>query len=320
MAERRAISSSIWRDADFGRYSLMAMVVWCGLFSKCADDQGRLEDDAALIRNDIFPYKDYPLADVEDCLNTFEDHIIRYEFEGRKYIQIVAWWEHQPLKFAVPSKYPRPEGWTDRYRTYYKGASIVFNWPGMENTREGELLNEALKNQYRVSVWTDYIGTLNTNPNPNTNPELKNTAKKSPTKKETAKKPAHVLPQPLNTLEFQETWERWIVFRKEIKHPITESTAKAQLKMLSAHSPPVAIAMLDQSITNGWTGIFDLKNNGKVLNKSSPSPEPDFRMIDGKKVYLPPGYKTWDIYFQRKAEYAAEKKRIADGKNSETPT
>jgi hypothetical protein len=42
---------------------------------------------------------------------------------------------------------------------------------------------------------------------------------------------------------------------------MTPRAAKMQLKKLSECTPAVAIAMLEQSIANGWKGVFDLKDN-----------------------------------------------------------
>jgi hypothetical protein len=36
--------------------------------------------------------------------------------------------------------------------------------------------------------------------------------------------------------------------------------------MLSKYSEPVAIRMIENSITNGWQGLFEIKGNIKVNN------------------------------------------------------
>jgi hypothetical protein len=169
MAERRAIKSDIWGDEFFGELSFIGMALWVGLFSKCADDQGRILENLSLIKSDVFPYKDIPLSDIEECLNSFDGHILRYKKAGRKYIQLVKWWDNQPLQYAVPSNYPEPDGWTDRYRTNYKKHYVCFNWTNLEDSPDGILLHTALGNLGRVSSWHDYLGVLNPNPkfNPN---------------------------------------------------------------------------------------------------------------------------------------------------------
>ncbi len=115
MANRRIILSDIWADEFFGPLSFFEQVLWVGLFSRCADDQGRMIDNPTIIRANIMPYKDTPIADIEAALEMFanEGKLLRYEVDGKRYIQIVNWWDHQQGQWAMPSKYPAPEGWKD---------------------------------------------------------------------------------------------------------------------------------------------------------------------------------------------------------------
>ena len=69
------------------------------------------------------------------------------------------------------------------------------------------------------------------------------------------------IPDSLNTEEFIKAWSEWIAFRKEIKKKMTPTIQEKQLKKLSEYSPGVAAAMLEQSMVNGWTGLFPIKNN-----------------------------------------------------------
>jgi len=64
----------------------------------------------------------------------------------------------------------------------------------------------------------------------------------------------------LKTPEFEKIWQEWVDYRKEIKHGLTPGTIKAQFKKLSAYSVDDAIEMINQSILNGWQGLFELKN------------------------------------------------------------
>ena len=55
-----------------------------------------------------------------------------------------------------------------------------------------------------------------------------------------------------------EAWERYKAFRKAIKKPIKEvSEAAAKLKLQRFGDDQAAV--VDQSIANGWQGLFDLK-------------------------------------------------------------
>lgn len=77
------------------------------------------------------------------------------------------------------------------------------------------------------------------------------------------------VPENLNTEEFLATWKDWLAYRKEIKKTMTERTQKMQLKKLSGYSVGIAIAMIEQSIENGWQGIFDLKDNGRTAGHAT---------------------------------------------------
>jgi hypothetical protein len=60
---------------------------------------------------------------------------------------------------------------------------------------------------------------------------------------------------------FKSVWNDWVKFRKEKKSSLTESTIKRQLNLLAKFSEDQAIKMIEQSITNGWTGLFEIKLN-----------------------------------------------------------
>lgn len=56
-----------------------------------------------------------------------------------------------------------------------------------------------------------------------------------------------------------EVWEAFSALRKTKRQPLTKRAVDNILKTLSPFPPEVQVAMIDQSITNGWTGIFPLK-------------------------------------------------------------
>jgi len=62
------------------------------------------------------------------------------------------------------------------------------------------------------------------------------------------------LPQWLN----KEAWAEWVQFRKEIKKKLVQTTINRQLKFLEKHKEN-HVAILEQSIQNGWQGLFDIK-------------------------------------------------------------
>ena len=71
----------------------------------------------------------------------------------------------------------------------------------------------------------------------------------------------------LNNRAFLDEWDEWVKYRKESKKKITKSTAAKMLAKL-AKAGQDAAAMIDQSIENGWQGLFEL-NSGKGKSKGS---------------------------------------------------
>lgn len=58
----------------------------------------------------------------------------------------------------------------------------------------------------------------------------------------------------------KEAWNEWIAYRKEIRKKITPSVESKQIKFLEKHKDNHK-EIIEQSIRNGWTGLFELKND-----------------------------------------------------------
>jgi hypothetical protein len=84
-------------------------------------------------------------------------------------------------------------------------------------------------------------------------------------KKEEKKKAVVIDKLPFDSDSFSEAWSNWVEHRIQLKKKLTPKTKEMQLRTLGAFSEQEAIDMINQSIGNGWTGLFELKNkaNGK---------------------------------------------------------
>ena len=71
-------------------------------------------------------------------------------------------------------------------------------------------------------------------------------------------------PENLNTELFKAIWKDWTRHRKEIHHTLKPTTIEYQLRKLSKLTEPEAIATIEQSIENGWQGIFPVKTEQKL--------------------------------------------------------
>jgi len=68
----------------------------------------------------------------------------------------------------------------------------------------------------------------------------------------------------LNNEPFIKAFTEWIAFRKEIKKALKPSTITKQLEFLNKQPEP--ITCINQSIQNGWQGLFEVKNGTKQKN------------------------------------------------------
>lgn len=69
-----------------------------------------------------------------------------------------------------------------------------------------------------------------------------------------------VFPSGYSTPETLQAWEDWKQYRKEARHPITPMTAKACFKKLEIWGKEKWISGINQSIANGWQGLFEPNN------------------------------------------------------------
>jgi uncharacterized protein YdaU (DUF1376 family) len=71
--------------------------------------------------------------------------------------------------------------------------------------------------------------------------------------------------------DFSKEWERWKKYKKaqhsfSYKYLDTEQTALNGLATLSGNNEQTAIAIINQSIANGWKGFVELKQTTKVVS------------------------------------------------------
>lgn len=83
------------------------------------------------------------------------------------------------------------------------------------------------------------------------------------------------LPPALDTPAFRAVWREFAQHRKEIRHPLTPTSAKRLLSKLSKFSVATAIKMTEHSIENGYQGIFELPEpNTRRSFQQPPAPRP----------------------------------------------
>lgn len=148
-------------------------------------------------------------------------------------------------------------------------------WSWLQRLEKWGDLDIKSTNKYSVVTvlkWSDYQETLTTEPQQTDNrltTELqqfdtnKNVKNLENLKKEKNKelKPNTFSVYTTNP-EFLSTLESFVEFRKKIKKPLTDRAKELLLKNLNelGSTDEEKIAILDQSILNGWQGVFALKN------------------------------------------------------------
>lgn len=61
-------------------------------------------------------------------------------------------------------------------------------------------------------------------------------------------------------------WEKWIDYRKQIRKPLKPASIPAAQRQLAAFGSD-QVAVVEQSVANGWQGLFALKQGGKPESK-----------------------------------------------------
>ncbi len=108
MARSRNIKPGFFTNDELAEIEPLGRLLFAGLWT-IADREGRLEDRPKRIKAEILPYDD---CDVDYLLQQLHDRnfILRYEVNGKRYIQVVNFKKHQnPHVKEPPSTIPAPD-------------------------------------------------------------------------------------------------------------------------------------------------------------------------------------------------------------------
>ncbi|MEA4854222.1 MAG: hypothetical protein VB082_08125 [Christensenella sp.] len=110
MARKRMIDPNIWQSEDFARLSVLARLVFIGLFSN-ADDEGRGRAKPMYVKSNLFPYdEDMRVTDIEKSLSEIAAFlsITFYTADENQYYSLDHWKGWQRVDKPQPSKIPPP--------------------------------------------------------------------------------------------------------------------------------------------------------------------------------------------------------------------
>lgn len=125
MARKRMVDPGIWQSQDYGNLSVLAKLIFIGLFSQ-ADDHGYGRANPQFIKSVLFPYDDQiTKKDIEKSLSEIASHmsILFYRSDGNEYYHLTNWLTWQKVDRPQPSKLPTPEYGSAMYREQFDDTS-----------------------------------------------------------------------------------------------------------------------------------------------------------------------------------------------------
>lgn len=132
---------------------------------------------------------------------------------------------------------------------------VNFDRHNGETAKQRALAAKRMQKHRREMQRKCYDGSV-TSPSLKRREEKSNNNKKPPTPKKPNFNPLAIdLPFPSEA--FRDAWQMWCRHRQEIRKPLKESQALAQIKKLKAMGEARAIATINHSIAGGWQGLFE---------------------------------------------------------------
>lgn len=232
----RILKESIRTSDSINELGTFEEVLFYRLIVSC-DDYGRFDGRTAIIKGTCFPLKDITCKSIEKALDklTRVGLVVCYEVDGKSYLQLPTWERHQQVR-AKKSKYPSPDD-----------GRIIEHDIDCEHIKSSDInCNQKLSD----------VPVIQSNPNPNTKTESESYT---------------------GDERLDDALREYIRFRKEIKKPMTDRAIRLAVKKLQDMTDDVdeQIAIIEQSIVNGWQGLFPLKDraNGKATKTKQKEPD-----------------------------------------------
>ena len=125
----RKIYEDIWMQSLDDKHRL----AWIMLNNSVCDDQGRFELNPRTMRLSMFFGDQISDNEIKGVVNNFvtAKKILHYEVDGIQYFQVINWWKYQSQSsYMAASKFPAPDGWTDRFHFTGKNRKHIKsdNW------------------------------------------------------------------------------------------------------------------------------------------------------------------------------------------------
>lgn len=200
--------------------------LWCA-----ADREGRFKWKPRSLGIQILPYDDVDFSTILDALAD-RGFVQKYEVDGNEYGFIPSFPKHQVINNREQGSSIPP--FTNELT---RGARVGHAWM----TRESGV-DDALKSRESGVGHAGKGEGKGKEGKGREGEELK-------------------LELPFESDDFDHAWDMWQEHRKEKKKKLTKSTATMQLNAMKEIGEVRAIAMINYSIKNGWTGLFEDKTS-----------------------------------------------------------
>ena len=239
MARARNIKPSFFDNDALSENTPLGRLFFVGLWT-LVDFNGNAEWRPKRLKAQILPYDNCDLKEI--AINLDKSGFVRfYSVQDVIYINVVNFTKHQNPHKNERDKGTEIPGYTEEGRQAVDLTTLTIN-------RDKSRLK-------RNDSTSDPADSLFLNPDsPSLNPE---TVTHDPEPKEpNAPKAAWTPPEGLNL----EAWELFTAHRKEINKPLkTDRTKTGQANKLKDLTPDQQMAVVNQTLDEGWTGLFPEK-------------------------------------------------------------
>ncbi len=168
-------------------------------------------------------------------------------------------------KFLAPDPDSRTKDHEGRRIEEIDGGWHLLNYTKHRDTKDYQAILASKRKYINARRARERVDNVDTNVDKSRAiAEAEAEADKQQQKAPPAPEPLPALCPTMNTREFNDAWMRWTKYRREIGKSLKPTTVKAQLALLTKVAPAVAVAMIDQSILQQWTGLFEVKTNGST--------------------------------------------------------
>lgn len=246
MARIRTIKPEFWSSEQVVECSTTARLLFIGLWN-FSDDGGNHPASAKTLKMRVFPADNFSPAQIEAMIAELTDHglIVTYSAEGRDYWHVTGW-EHQ--KIEKPSfKFPTYSGVKSAPNNKDARQPV-----GERSSKDPRMVGDDQPADVEGKGCRRDVEGKKSPPTPPQAGGKSPAGRKRPAPYVV---PSESFPENLRTPEFLAAWRRWEKHRREIKKPITETSATESLRRLALKGEAAAIVEIDHTIEKGWQGL-----------------------------------------------------------------